>query len=51
MHNQKKNKILFEILLRKNIIIPIIIGGSQGAQIFDKILHESIIKVSSQSNQ
>jgi UDP-N-acetylglucosamine--N-acetylmuramyl-(pentapeptide) pyrophosphoryl-undecaprenol N-acetylglucosamine transferase len=24
----------------------IIIGGSQGAQIFDKILHQSIIKVS-----
>src|SRR5210317_1128760 len=30
----------------KNKFTLIIIGGSQGAQIFDKILHESIIKVS-----
>jgi UDP-N-acetylglucosamine--N-acetylmuramyl-(pentapeptide) pyrophosphoryl-undecaprenol N-acetylglucosamine transferase len=35
--NQKNNNNKFTL---------IIIGGSQGAQIFDKILHESIIKVS-----
>ena len=33
-----------------NIFTLLIIGGSQGAQIFDKIIHESILKIS-KSNQ
>ena len=44
-----KKKILWKETLKKKLIIIftlMIVGGSQGAQIFDEIIHNIIIKVS-----